>query len=134
MCSSDLATDQACRFADFVRFLDCHWDKLRHDGHLCPQHVLLNDPSLFNVRIDRDQLVTELPRLLEPFLDVSCLAQLRHELERYNDSYRQRLAKRWEQAYSKDGFKILEHLYGSDLEAYGYRLPVRRFEIGRAHV
>lgn len=122
------ATDQACRFADFVRFLDCHWDKLRHDGHLCPQHVLLNDPSLFNVRIDRDQLVTELPRLLEPFLDVSCLAQLRHELERYNDSYRQRLAKRWEQAYSKDGFKILEHLYGSDLEAYGYRLPVRRFD------
>lgn len=120
------SSEEPCRFGDFLTFLDAHWEQLRSDGHLCPQRVWLADASLFNQRIDRDQLAKDLPTLLESFLDPARLGRLRLELSRYDELYRQRLAKRWEQAYSKDGFAILGRLYGEDLEAYGYRLPTRR--------
>jgi predicted O-linked N-acetylglucosamine transferase (SPINDLY family) len=119
---------ELCRFGDFLTFLDAHWEQLRSDGHLLPQREWLAEASLFNSRIDRDQLVKDLPTLLQPFLDPSRMGKLRQELSRYDELYRQRLGKRWEQAYSKDGFAILERLYGEDLEAYGYRLPNRRIE------
>ena len=120
--------EDPCRFGDFLVFLDAHWDQLSSDGHLCPQSVWLADGTLFNRRVDRDQLVKELPVLLQPFLDPARLGRLRQELNRYDEVYRQRLGKRWEQAYSKDAFAILERLYGDDLEAYGYRLPARRVD------
>lgn len=117
-----------CRFGDFLVFLDAHWAQLSSDGHLCPQRLWLADDALFNRRIDRDQLVKELPALLQPFLDPARLGRVRQELNRYDEFYRQRLGKRWEQAYSKDAFAILERLYGDDLAAYGYRLPARRVD------
>jgi len=119
------SSEEPCRFGDFLTFLDVHWEQLRSDGHLCPQRVWLADASLFNQRIDRDQLSKDLPKLLEPFLDPARLGRVRLELSRYDELYRQRLAKRWEQAYSKNGFAILGRLYGEDLDVYGYRLPTR---------
>ena len=122
------SAEATCRFSDFLSFLDARWDQLRSDGHLLPQREWLANGALFNRRIDRDQLVKELPVLLQPFLDPVRLGRVRQELNRYDEVYRQRLGKRWEQAYSKDAFAILERLYGDDLEAYGYRLPARRVE------
>ena len=89
--------EDPCRFGDFLVFLDAHWDQLSSDGHLCPQSVWLADGTLFNRRIDRDQLVKELPVLLQPFLDPVRLGRVRQELNRYDEVYRQRLGKRWEQ-------------------------------------
>lgn len=118
----------SCRFADFLVFLESNWDQLRADGHLCPQTIWLSDSSFYNHRLDRDSLIKELPPLLEPLLDPARMALVRLELQRYDESYRQRLGKRWESAFSKEGLAILERLYAEDLHAYGYRLPTRRVD------
>jgi len=120
--------EQSCRFGDFLPFLESHWDQLRADGHLCPQTIWLSDPGFYNHRIDRDSLIKELPPLLEPLLDPARMALVRLELQRYDETYRQRLGKRWEQAFSKEGLAILERLYAEDLHTNGYRLPTRRVD------
>jgi predicted O-linked N-acetylglucosamine transferase (SPINDLY family) len=122
------SVDETCSFSDFLAFLNENWHQLRSDGHLRPQREWLIDPGLFNHWLDRERLLKDLPRLLEPLLDPLRMGLIRQELKRYDRFYRQRLAKRWQQAYSKDGFAILERLYGDDLQAYNYRLPIRRVE------
>ena len=54
------------------------------------------------------------------------MQRLRQELQIYDQQYRQRLSKRWEHSYSKEGFDHLEHIYGDDLKTYGYELPRRK--------
>lgn len=120
--------EETCRFTDFLIYLSEHWDQLRTDGHLRPQSEWLVEPALFNQWLDRECLIKHLPSLLEPLLDPQRMGVIRQELSRYDLQYRQRLAKRWEQAYSKDGIAILDQLYGVDLRAYGYQLPARRLE------
>lgn len=117
---------EPCRFSDFVTYLGEHWEQLRSDGHLMPQREWLGAGGVFNRFLDRDQLLSELPPLLEPLLSADRLQRLRQELQIYDQQHRQRLAKRWEQSYSKEGLELLEHLYGDDLKAYGYELPRRR--------
>ena len=119
-------TGESCRFTDFVTYLGEHWEQLRSDGHLLPQREWLGDGGVFNRFLDRDQLLKELPPLLEPLLPAHRLQCLRQELQIYDQQYRQRLGKRWEQSYSKEGLELLAHLYGDDLKAYGYELPRRR--------
>ena len=118
--------EEACRFSDFLAYLEEHWQLLQSDGHLRPQRQWLGEVELFNQRLDRDQLIKDLPPLLEPLLPAERLQRIQQELQRYDDQFRQRLAKRWQDAYSKDGLARLERLYGVDLEAYGYGLPRRR--------
>ena len=115
-----------CRFSDFLTYLADHWEQLRSDGHLMPQREWLGDGAVFNRVLDRDQLPKDLPRLLEPLLVADRMQRLRQELQIYDQQHRQRLAKRWEQSYSKGGLALLERLYGDDLKAYGYALPRRR--------
>ena len=117
---------ETCRFQDFLAYLEEHWQLLQSDGHLRPQRQWLGEAELFNQRLDRDQLIKDLPPLLEPLLPSERLQRIQQELQRYDDQFRQRLAKRWQDAYSKDGLARLERLYGADLEAYGYGLPRRR--------
>ena len=117
---------EPCRFADFLTYLDQHWPQLRNDGHLRPQKQWLGDGAWFNQRLDRDQLLKRLPALLQPLLPPERMQRVHQELELYDTQYRQRLAKRWEETYSAEGLKIVERLYGDDLEAYGYTMPRRR--------
>ena len=117
---------EPCRFADFLAYLGDHWEQLQGDGHLTPQHHFLADAELFNLRLDRDQLVKELPRRLESLLPAERLQRLTQELSHYDRHCRQRLGKRWEESYGKDGLALLERLYGKDLDTYGYSLPKRR--------
>ena len=117
---------QPCRFSDFLVYLGEHWQQLRDDGHLRPQRDWLADGVLFNQWLDRSELVSELPKLLRPHLQPGSLALIRQELARYDQRFRQRLGKRWEESYGKDGFALLEDLYGDDLATYGYSLPKRR--------
>jgi predicted O-linked N-acetylglucosamine transferase (SPINDLY family) len=117
---------EPCRFSDFLTYLADHWEQLRSDGHLMPQREWLGDGAVFNRVLDRDQLLKELPPLLEPLVVADRMQRLRQELQIYNQQHRQRLAKRWEQSYSTQGLELLEDLYGDDLKAYGYELPRRR--------
>ena len=117
---------QPCRFSDFLTYLRDHWQQLRDDGHLRPQRDWLGDGGHFNQWLDRSELVSELPKLLRSHLQPASLDLIRQELTRYDQSFRQRLGKRWEESYGKDGFALLEDLYGDDLETYGYSLPKRR--------
>ena len=117
---------EACRFPDFIVFLGDHWEQLQSDGHLRPQRQWLGDGSLFNRRLDRDRLVKDLPSLLEPLVDAARLDRLRNELQNYDKQFRQRLGKRWEESYGKDGLAILERCYSEDFAAYDYTLPRRR--------
>ena len=115
-----------CRFADFINYLDAHWAQLRGDGHLKPQAEWIGDGAAFNARLDRSDLLKELPKLLQRRLEPACFERFRQELQTYDQQFRQRLGKRWEESYGREGFEILERLYRSDLEAYGYGLPRRR--------
>jgi protein O-GlcNAc transferase len=117
---------EPCRFSDFVTYLGEHWEQLRSDGHLLPQSEWLGDGGVFNRFLDRDELLKELPPLLDPLLPHDRVQHLRQELQIYDQQHRQRLGKRWEQSYSKEGLELLERLYGDDLKAYGYELPRRR--------
>ena len=117
---------EPCRFSDFLIYLDQHWEQLRADGHLLPQAEWLADPTLFNQQLDRSELVDRLPALFGSRLPAQRLERLRQELQLYDRQHRQRLSKRWESSYGKDGFQILERLYGADLERFGYTLPKRR--------
>ena len=117
---------EPCRFSDFLTYLDQHWEQLRSDGHLLPQSEWLADPTLFNQQLDRSELVDRLPALLGSRLPDQRLERLRRELLLYDGKHRQRLSKRWESSYGKDGIQILERLYGADLERFGYTLPRRR--------
>jgi tetratricopeptide (TPR) repeat protein len=117
---------EACSFADFLIYLDQHWEQLRSDGHLLPQAEWLGDGALFNERLDRADLADRLPALLQSRLPAAVFERLREELQLYVRHHRQRLGKRWDSSYGKQGLAVLERLYGGDLERYGYRLPVRR--------
>ena len=117
---------EPCRFSDFVAYLNDHWELLRSDVHLMPQREWLGEGTLFNHILDRNQLHKELPPLLEPLLVADRMQRLRQELQIYDQQYRQRLSKRWEHSYSKEGFDQLEHIYGDDLKTYGYELPRRK--------
>ena len=123
-CGLDAASP--CGFSDFLAYLEDHWSLLQSDGHLRSQKQWLGDGSLFNQRLDRDQLIKTLPSLLEPLLPSDRLEQVQAELVHYDKLHRQRLAKRWGDAYGKEGLARLERLYAADLEAYGYRLPQGR--------
>jgi protein O-GlcNAc transferase len=120
------ASAEPCRFSDFLTYLDQHWEQLRGDGHLLPQSEWLTDPTLLNQQLDRSELVDRLPALLGSRLPAQRLERMRQELQLYNRQHRQRLSKRWESSYGKDGFQILERLYGADLERFGYTLPRHR--------
>jgi len=120
------SADAPCRFGDFVRYLSDHWEQLRGDGHLIPQSEWLGDGHLFNQQLDRDQLVKELPKRLGPLLRPELQQRIQAELSHYDSHHRQRLARRWEDAYSKDGLQVLQRLYSTDLERFGYSLPKRR--------
>ena len=124
--SKGLNPSEACSFVAFLDHLGEHWELLQGDGHLTPQHQTLADAELFNLRLDRDQLVEELPRRLEPLLVADRLERIHQELKTYGQQCQQRLSRRWQDAYSKDGLTLLERLYGQDLEVYGYTLPRRR--------
>ena len=116
---------EPCRLADFLSFLEEHWELLKSDGHLRPQSQWLGDAPHFQ-RLDRDELVKRLPRLLQPLVPAATLGRIKEELAVYDKQYRQRLGKRWEDAYSKDGLQLVESLYGDDLKLYGYSMPWRR--------
>jgi predicted O-linked N-acetylglucosamine transferase (SPINDLY family) len=124
--SNALDSAEACSFAAFLDHLGEQWELLKGDGHLTPQHQTLADAELFNLRLDRDQLVGELPQRLKPLLAADRLERIHQELNTYSQQCQQRLSRRWQDAYSKDGLALLERLYGQDLEAYGYSLPRRR--------
>jgi len=117
---------EPCRFEDFLVFLEASWDQLQSDGHLRPQRHWFSDDALCNHRLDRDQLIKALPPLLEPLLPADRLQRILQELQIYEQQFRQRLANRWEQAYSKQGLELLDRLYGVDLKAFDYSLPRRR--------
>jgi predicted O-linked N-acetylglucosamine transferase (SPINDLY family) len=121
-------TTEPCRFSDFLTYLDQHWEQLCSDGHLLPQSEWLVDQGLFNQQLDRSELVNRLPGLLAARLKPQRLERFRQELQLYDRQHRQRLGKRWEEAYGKDGLGLLERLYGADLERFGYSLPRRRSE------
>jgi len=122
----ECASAEPCRFSDFLIYLDQHWEQLRGDGHLLPQSEWLADSTLFNHQLDRSELIERLPALLGPRLPAQRLERLRQELQLYDRQHRQRLNKRWESSFGKDGFQILERLYGADLERFDYALPTRR--------
>ena len=124
--SNGLDPAEACSFVAFLSHLGDHWELLQGDGHLTPQHQTLADAGLFNLRLDRNQLVEQLPQRLEPLLAAERLQCINQELKIYSQQCQQRLSRRWQDAYSKDGLALLERLYGQDLEAYGYSLPRRR--------
>ena len=121
-------SSEPCRFFDFLSYLSDHWQLLQGDGHLMPQHRFIGQSNLFNLRLDRNQLVKELPRSLKTLLPAERLQRLNQELKSYDNTRRQRLSHRWEEAYGKEGFALLETLYGEDLEAFDYSLPRRRRE------
>ena len=124
--SNGLDLSEPCSFVAFLEHLGEHWELLKGDGHLTPQHQTLADAELFNLRLDRNQLVQELPRCLEPLLAADRLDRINHELKIYSQQCQQRLSRRWQNAYTEDGLALLERLYGQDLEAYGYSLSRRR--------
>lgn len=118
---------EPCRFPAFLVFLDAHWEQLRGDGHLTPQVALLEPEAVaWEPRLDRSELADRLPALLQARLPPERLTAIRAELSRHERLYRQRLGRRWEEAYGADGLAILERRYGADLEAFGYALPRRR--------
>ena len=119
------SVDEPCRFADFLSYLSDHWELLKTDGHLRPQSEWLGEAPRFE-RLDRDELVKRLPRLLQPLVPAATLGRIKDELATYDKQYRQRLGKRWEDAYSKDGLQLVESLYGDDLKLYAYTMPRRR--------
>ncbi len=120
------AAVEPCRFADFLTYLGDHWEQLRADGHLRPQRDWLGDGAMFNHHLDRADLLTALPPLLQGRLPAPVFERIRQELLCYDQQHRQRLAKRWESSYGREGFALLERLYADDLAAYGYELPRRR--------
>ena len=120
--------DKPCRFGDFLSHLSRHWDLLKADGHLTPQVELLEPTAVsYSQRLDRDDLADRLPSLLQGRLAAPRLSAIRQELSRHERLYRQRLAKRWEDAYSEDGLTVVANLYGDDLTCFDYTLPRRRF-------
>ena len=121
-------SSEPCRFSDFLSYLSDHWELLQGDGHLMPQHRFIGQSNLFNLRLDRNQLVKELPRSLKTLLPAERLQRLNQELKSYDNTRRQRLSHRWEEAYGKEGFALLETIYGEDLERFEYSLPSRRRE------
>ena len=68
---------EACTFSAFLTHLGEHWELLQGDGHLTPQHQTLADAELFNLRLDRDQLVEEMPKRLEPLLAAERLERIK---------------------------------------------------------
>ena len=112
-----------CRFDDFLRYLGDHWDQLRGDGHLQPQSDRVGQGGVFNHRLDRSQLVEALPPLLQSRLDSGRFEQIRAELNRYDQLYRQRLGQRWEACFDTEGLALLERCYGDDLITFGYAIP-----------
>ncbi|EDY37739.1 TPR repeat containing Spindly family protein [Cyanobium sp. PCC 7001] len=118
--------ERPCRFPAFLAFLDAHWDELRGDGHLTPQFTLLEPGAIaWQPRLDREQLAERLPALLEQRLPPRCRAALKQELSRHGRLHRQRLGRRWQEAFSADGLAIVARRYGDDLAAFGYSLPER---------
>ncbi|MCP9927701.1 tetratricopeptide repeat protein [Cyanobium sp. CH-040] len=118
--------EQPCRFPAFLAFLDAHWEQLRGDGHLAPQVTLLEPQAIaWQPRLDRDELAARLPDLLQNRLPPRRLAAIREELARHERLYRQRLGRRWQEAFSAEGLAIVERRYGDDLAAFGYDLPRR---------
>jgi len=125
--SNKLPADNPCRFADFLIFLNQHWEQLKTDGHLCPQVDLLEPEAISYTHIlDRKELVKSLPALLETRLSPQSFITLQQELGIYDRSYRQRLSKRWEDAFSEEAIGILAKLYANDLYKFNYKLPNRR--------
>ena len=123
-CGLDAASP--CGFSDFLAYLEDHWSLLQSDGHLRSQKQWLGDGSLFNQRLDRDQLIKTLPSLLEPLLLRIVWSRFKLSWFITTNSIANVLAKRWGDAYGKEGLARLERLYAADLEAYGYRLPQGR--------
>ena len=119
-------TSDPCTFSEFLAFLSDHWQLLQSDGHLLPQQQWLGEQVWFNQRLDREQLISELPPLLEPLLSADRLQRIQQELKRYDRQFRQRIAEHWEDAYDKEQLALLERLYRADLDAFGYQLPKRR--------
>ena len=123
--ANQLDPADACSFAAFLDHLGEHWEYFRGDVHLTPQRQTLADAELFNLHLDREQLMVQLPGSLEPFLSADRLERINAELKTYRQQYRQDLGRLWKDAYTKEGLAVVERLYGEDLEAYSYSLPRR---------
>jgi len=122
-----LPQQSPCSFADFLDFLDQNWEILKSDCHLCPQVELLEPEAIdYNQVLDRNDLVKRLPALLSARLSPQVLLAMQQELAIYDISYRQRLAKRWEEAFSEGGIALIAKRYCADLHSFGYQLPRRK--------
>ena len=121
------SADGTCKFKDFIYFLDEQWDLLKHDGHLMPQTDLLEiDAINYSHIIDRNEISKILPIILENRIAASNIISIKKEFSTYNQTYKQRLSKKWMDAYSEREISILEKRYGSDIHNFEYKLPDRR--------
>ena len=109
--SHGLDPSEACTFVAFLDHLSEHWELLQGDGHLTPQHQTLADAELFNLRVDRGQPGAVAPTS-EPLLTAERLERIHQELNTYSQQCQQRLSRRWQDAYNKEGLALLERLHG----------------------
>ena len=121
------STELSCTFRDFLIFLNSNWEQLKQDGHLMPQYNSLEPDSVSYTHIlDRNDLVKQLPSLLENNTTSSKIKLIKLELASYNEIYRQRLDKSWLEAYSEDRLSLIKNHYSLDLKYFNYQLPSRK--------
>ena len=124
------STELSCSFRDFLIFLNSNWEPLKQDGHLIPQFESLEPDCVSYTHIlDRNDLVKQLPILLQKNITSSKLQLIKIELANYNQLYRQRLGKSWMEAYSEEGLSLIRNYYILDLQHFNYQLPSRKGSI-----
>ena len=119
---SDLDEKNVCDFKTFLLYLQDHWSSLKSDLHLCPQSEIASSCHDGFFRLDRNDLVRQLPILLQPLINQSTLNRIKSELQRYDSYFCQKLSNRWKANYDQESFQILKSLYGADLDIYSYTL------------
>ena len=92
-----------------------------------PQTDLLEiDAINYSHIIDRNEISKILPIILENRIAASNIISIKKEFSTYEQTYKQRLSKKWMDAYSESEMSILEKRYGSDIHNFEYKLPDRR--------
>ena len=92
-----------------------------------PQTDLLETDAInYTHIIDRSEITKILPIILENRIAASSITSIKQELSTYNQTYKQRLSKKWIDAYSESEIPIVEKRYGADIENFQYELPDRR--------